>query len=184
MEQVLSNAEVAMKEHVVNLNHHLNTIRAGRANPAILDRVVVDYYGTPTPIQQMAAVSVAENRILVITPWDKSVVGEVEKALLKSNIGITPNNDGTNIRIAFPQPTEERRKELTREVRAHGEEAKVQVRNTRREANEALKKFEDTTGVSEDDIHRMEQEVQELTDKYIKEIDQVVENKEKEVMAI
>lgn len=182
LQNLLSNTEDNMKNEIEHLRGRLNSIRAGRANPAILDKVVVDYYGTPTPIQQMAAVSVAENRILVIQPWDKSALGEVEKAIIKADIGITPNNDGSVVRLVFPQPTEERRKELCRDVRAFGEQSKVAVREVRREANDVLRDAKDT--VSEDEVFRLENDVQELTDKYVKEIDKVTDAKEKEVLEI
>lgn len=184
MIDILKTTEDDMKEVIENLQGELTTIRAGRANPAILDRVTVDYYGTPTPIQQMASVSVAENRILVIQPWDKSAIGDIERALIKSDIGITPTNDGGIVRLVFPQPTEERRKELCKDVRSIGENHKVAIRGVRRDANDSLKKMKGQSEVSEDDIARNEEDVQELTDKYIKEIDKIVAAKEKEVLEI
>ena len=184
MKEIIKNTEDRMKKSIQAYQNELNTIRAGRANPAILDRVLVDYYGTPTRIDQMAAVSVAENRILVIQPWDKSVLGDIERALLTSDIGINPNNDGDVIRIVFPQPTEERRKELCKEVRTIAEEAKIAVRSIRRDSNDELKERKSSGDVSEDVIMRMENEVQEVTDKFVKEIDKIADAKEKEVLEI
>lgn len=181
MDTILTQAETEMKKAIDSLEHQYARIRAGRANPNIIDDVRVDYYGTPTPVQQMASVSVSESRTLVIEPWDKSVLGELEKALQAADLGINPANDGNLIRLNFPQPTEERRKELVREVKAIAEECKVMVRNARRDANNEIRELDD---VSEDDTHRMEEEVQELTDKFTKEIDQLAEAKEKEVMEI
>lgn len=184
MKEIIEKCETKMKQTMVALQNELNTIRAGRANPAILDRVQVDYYGTMTPIQQMAAVSVSENRILNIQPWDKGSIGDIERAILKSDIGISPANDGSIIRIVFPQPTEERRKELCKQVRAVAEESKIAVRNVRRDANEKLKDLKDAADISEDEIKRSEKEVQTLTDKYIEEVDSIASAKEKEVLEI
>lgn len=179
--EILDQAKEKMKKSVGVLEHEFTLIRAGRANPALLDRIMVDYYGTPTPIQQMAGISVSEARILVVQPWDKTTIGEIEKAIQKSDIGINPSNDGNVIRIAFPQPTEERRKELAKEVKKTAEEAKVAIRSIRRDANDLLKKLKD---VSEDDVKAGEKDVQNLTDKFTKEIDQMTGEKEKEVMTL
>ncbi len=159
-------------------------IRAGRANPAVLNKVTVDYYGTPTPIAQMAAISVAEARILLIQPWDKSTLGAIEKAIQTSDIGINPNNDGQAIRIAFPQLTEERRKEISKGIHKTAEESKVAIRSIRRDANEKFKQSKKANEVTEDDLKALEKEVQDLTDKYCKEIDKMAQAKEKEIMEI
>lgn len=159
------------------------TIRAGRANPHVLDKIKVDYYGTPTPIQQVGNITVPEARMIQIAPWEKSLIREIEKAIMASDIGITPNNDGSVIRLVFPELTEERRKDLVKEVKKKGEEAKVAVRNIRRDANDAFKKLAKTE-VSEDEIKDLEDSVQKLTDKFIKDIDKAVEDKSKEIMTV
>lgn len=159
------------------------TIRAGRANPHVLDKLKVDYYGTPTPIQQVGNITVPEARMIQIAPWEKSLIREIEKAIMSSDIGITPSNDGSVIRLVFPELTEERRKSLVKDVKKKGEDAKVAVRNIRREANDSFKKLAKTE-VSEDEIKDLEDSVQKLTDKFIKEIDQAIEEKSKEVMTV
>ena len=159
-------------------------IRAGRANPAVLDKLFVDYYGTPTPINQMAAVSVSEARVLVIQPWDRSTLKEIEKAILTSDIGINPNNDGTVIRLNFPPITEDRRKEICKDVRKLGEDSKVAIRSIRRDALEKFKAEKKNGTLTEDDLKAAEKDVQDLTDKYCKTIDTMVADKEKEVMSI
>ena len=161
----------------------LATIRAGRANPHVLDKLTVDYYGVPTPIQQAANISVPEPRMIQIQPWEKSMVKEIEKAILTSDIGINPTNDGTVIRLVFPELTEERRKELVKDVKKKGEGAKVAVRNIRRDANDAFKKMA-KEDVSEDEIKELEEKVQKLTDKFVKDIDAAVENKSKEILTV
>lgn len=161
----------------------LATIRAGRANPHVLDKLTVDYYGVPTPIQQAANISVSEPRMIQIQPWEKSMVKEIEKAILTSDIGINPTNDGSVIRLVFPELTEERRKELAKDVKKKGEQAKVAIRNIRRDGNDTFKKLKGTE-VSEDEIKDLEDELQKLTDKYIKDIDKAVEEKSKEVMTV
>ena len=158
-------------------------IRAGRANPHVLDKIKVDYYGTPTPIQQVANISVPEARLIQIQPWEKKLIREIEKAIQMSDIGINPTNDGSVIRLVFPELTEERRKELVKDVKKKGEAAKVAVRNIRRDGNDAFKKLKGTE-VSEDEIKDMEEDLQKLTDKYIKEVDKSVEAKSKEVMTV
>lgn len=158
-------------------------IRAGRANPHVLDKLRVDYYGTPTPIQQVGNVTVPEARIIQIAPWEKSLIKEIEKAIMTSDIGINPSNDGSVIRLVFPELTEDRRKDLAKEVKKKGEGAKVAVRNIRRDANDAFKKLKGSD-VSEDEIKELEDNVQKLTDKYIKEIDKAVEEKSKEIMTV
>lgn len=159
-------------------------IRAGRANPAVLDKIAVDYYGTPTPIGQMAAVSVSDARTLVIQPWDKSTMKSIEKAILSSDIGINPNNDGTAIRLNFPPLTEERRKEICKTISKEAEEGKVAIRSIRRDANDKFKAQKKTSEITEDDLKTLEKEMQDVTDKYIKDIDKMAAVKEKEIMEI
>ncbi len=159
------------------------TIRAGRANPHVLDKIKVDYYGTPTPIQQVGNISVPEPRMIQISPWEKSLIRDSEKAIMASDVGITPNNDGSVIRLVFPELTEERRKELVKDVKKKGEEAKVAIRNIRRDANDSFKKLAKEE-VSEDEIKDLEDDVQKLTDKYIKDIDKAVEEKSKEILTV
>ena len=159
------------------------TIRAGRANPHILDKLKVEYYGTPTPIQQVGNISVPEPRMIQIAPWEKSLIKEIEKAIMASDIGITPNNDGSVIRLVFPELTEDRRKELAKDIKKKGEDAKVAIRNIRRDGNDAFKKL-GKEEVSEDEIKTLEDELQKMTDKYIKEVDKLVEEKSKEIMTV
>ena len=159
------------------------TIRAGRANPNILNKLTVDYYGTPTPIQQVGNISVPEARMIVIQPWEKSMIKEIEKAINMSDIGINPTNDGQIVRLVFPELTEDRRKELVKDVKKKGEQAKVAVRNIRRDGNDAFKKLKGSD-VSEDEIKDLETELQKVTDKYIKEVDKAVDEKSKEVMTV
>ncbi|ADL33696.1 ribosome recycling factor Frr [Butyrivibrio proteoclasticus B316] len=165
------------------LREDLASIRAGRANPHVLDKIKVDYYGTPTPLQQVGNVSVPEARIIQIAPWDKTLIKDIEKAIMMSDLGITPSNDGTVIRLVFPELTEERRKQLTKDIRKKGEDAKVAVRNVRRDGNDAFKKLKGTE-VSEDEINDLNEELQKITDKFIKDIDVAVEEKNKEVMTV
>ena len=159
------------------------TIRAGRANPHVLDKVKVDYYGTPTSIQQVGNISVPEARMIQIAPWEKSLIKEIEKAILASDVGITPSNDGSVIRLVFPELTEERRKELSKDVKKKGEDAKVAVRNIRRDGNDAFKKLA-KEDISEDEIKDMEEQLQKMTDKFIKDIDAAIEEKSKEIMTV
>ena len=161
-----------------------SVIRAGRANPHVLDRIKVDYYGTPTPLQQVGNISVPEPRMLLIQPWDKSLIKKIEKAIMASDLGITPSNDGVSIRLVFPELTEERRKDLVKDVRKKGEAAKVAVRNIRRDANDALKKQNKAGEISEDTQKDLETKVQKLTDKYIKDIDKAVDEKSKEILTV
>ena len=165
------------------LREDLASIRAGRANPHVLDKIKVDYYGTPTPLQQVGNVSVPESRIIQIAPWDKTLIKDIEKAIMMSDLGITPSNDGTVIRLVFPELTEERRKQLTKDIRKKGEDAKVAVRNVRRDGNDAFKKLKGTE-VSEDEINDLNEELQKITDKFIKDIDVAVEEMNKEVMTV
>lgn len=159
------------------------TIRAGRANPHVLDKLKVDYYGTPTPIQQVGNITVPEARMIQIAPWEKSLIKEIEKAILASDIGITPSNDGNIIRLVFPELTEERRKSLAKDIKKKGEDCKVAIRNIRRDANDAFKKLAKSE-VSEDEIKDLEDAVQKLTDKYIKEVDKAIEEKSKEILTV
>ena len=176
--------ETKMTKTLESLDREYNGIRAGRANPHILDRLVVDYYGSPTPIQQVGNITVPEARIIMIQPWESKMIKEIEKAIMQSDIGINPSNDGKSIRLVFPELTEERRKELAKDVKKKGEAAKVAVRNIRRDANDALKKLEKAKEISEDEAADIEKEVQKLTDKYITEIDKAIDAKTKEVMTV
>ncbi|MBF0994265.1 MAG: ribosome recycling factor [Lachnospiraceae bacterium] len=183
MNERLTSYDEKMNKSVKFLGEELQGIRAGRANPHVLDKLRVDYYGTPTPIQQLANVSVPEARMIQIAPWDKKLIKDIEKAILASDIGITPSNDGTNIRLIFPELTEERRKQLSKEVRKKGEDAKIALRNIRRDGTDAFKKLKGSD-VSEDEIKDLEEELQKLTDRYVKEVDKSVEEKSKEIMTI
>lgn len=183
MNERLQVYEEKMKKSLASLEAELMTIRAGRANPNVLNKVMVDYYGTPTPIQQVGNVSVPEARMIVIQPWEKSMVKAIEKAINQSDIGINPTNDGQVVRLVFPELTEDRRKELVKDVKKKGEQAKVAVRNIRRDGNDALKKLKGTD-ISEDEIKDLEVELQKATDKYIKEVDKAVDVKSKEVMTV
>ena len=176
--------ESKMKKTLESLESSLDSVRAGRANPAVLSQIQVEYYGTPTPIQQIASVSVPDLRTLVIQPWDGSVLKGIEKAILASELGINPQNDGRVIRLVFPQLTEERRKELAKQVKKYGEEAKVAVRNIRRDAIEKFKKQQKASEITEDDYKNVEKEVQKLTDDYVKKVDDITDNKDKELLAI
>ena len=183
MNERLSIYSEKMQKTINNLDAELASIRAGRANPNVLNKLTVDYYGMPTPIQQVANISVPEARMIQIQPWEKKVIRDIEKAILISDIGINPTNDGSVIRLVFPELTEERRKELAKDVKKKGEAAKVAVRNIRRDGNDAFKKLKGTD-ISEDEIKDLEDELQKLTDKYIKEVDKAVEAKTKEVMTV
>ncbi|EFE92090.1 ribosome recycling factor [Oribacterium sp. oral taxon 078 str. F0263] len=167
-----------------NLMSELATIRAGRANPHVLDRITVDYYGTQTPLQQVGNISVPEARMLQIQPWDKGMLKEIEKAINLSDLGINPTNDGNTIRLVFPELTEERRRELTKEVKKKGEAAKVAIRNIRRDAMELAKKLEKNSEITEDDLSRQTKDIQDLTDHMIEKIDRSVEAKNKELMTV
>lgn len=180
---VLREAEDHMKKAIANLQKEFHAIRTGRANPALLDRVEVDYYGTPTPLKNLANISVQEGRTLVIQPYDKSVLKGIEKGIHEAELGLTATSDGTVCRIAIPPLTEERRKEMTKVVKKFGEEAKVAVRNVRRHALEELKKLK-SAQISEDEIKRQEDVLQKMTDKYVKEIDTLISAKEAEVMEV
>lgn len=181
---IIDVAKDKMGKTISVLLRDLSTLRAGRANPQVLDRILVDYYGSPTPINQMGNISSPEPRILMISVWDASALGAVEKAIQKSDLGINPNNDGKCIRLVFPELTEERRKELVKVVRKKGEEAKVAIRSIRRDANEQIKKQRKDSVITEDDQKIMEDSAQKLTDEKIKEIDKIIADKEKEILSV
>jgi len=181
---IIQDAKNRMLKAIDALRSELSTIRAGRANPSLLDRVQVEYYGVPTPLNQLANVSAPEARMLVIQPYDKTMMSEIERAILKADLGISPTNDGNVIRIAIPPLTEERRKDLVKQVKKAAEDAKVAVRNVRRDANDNLKKAEKAGEMTEDELRRHTEEVQKLTDENIANIDQVANNKEKEIMEV
>lgn len=183
MDERLKPYEEKMQKSYDFLVNDLGTIRAGRANPHVLDKIKVDYYGTPTPIQQVGNITVPEARILQIAPWEKSLIKEIEKAIMASDVGITPTNDGSLIRLVFPELTEERRKELVKDIKKRGEDNKVAIRNTRRDGNDALKKLAKTE-VSEDEIKELEEKLQKLTDKFIKDVDKLVDEKSKEILTV
>ncbi|MEK5324634.1 ribosome recycling factor [Aeribacillus sp. FSL M8-0254] len=182
--QVLSQAKEKMEKALSAFKRELAGVRAGRANASLLDKIQVDYYGVPTPVNQLASISTPEARLLVVQPYDKSTIGEVEKAILKSDLGLTPTSDGSVIRITIPPLTEERRKELTKVVRKYSEDAKVAVRNIRRDANDELKKLEKAGDITEDELRGFQDDVQKLTDEYIKKIDSATKEKEKEIMEV
>ena len=181
---MLKQYEEKMEKSLDNLVAEFSAIRAGRANPHILDKLRVDYYGSPTPIQQVANVTVPEARSILITPWEASLVKEIEKAIINSDLGVMPNNDGKSVRINFPELTEERRKELVKDVKKKGEAAKVAIRNIRRDANDAFKKQNKANEISEDELKNLEDKVQKLTDKYIAEIDKAIDVKSKEILTV
>ena len=184
MDARLNQYDEKMSKSVEALVTEYAAIRAGRANPHILDKLKVDYYGTPTPFQQVANISVPEARMLQIQPWEASLIKEIEKAILNSDLGLVPNNDGKVVRIVFPELTEDRRKELVKDVKKKAENAKVAVRNIRRDANDAFKKQNKANEISEDETKQLEAEIQKLTDKYIAEIDDTMESKSKEIMTV
>ena len=184
MDERIKAYETKMSKSYDSLLKDFGTIRAGRANPHVLDKITVDYYGTPTPLQQVGNITVPEARMLVIQPWEKKLIKEIEKAIMVSDIGINPSNDGSCIRLVFPELTEDRRKELAKDVKKKGEAAKVAVRNIRRDANDALKKMGKAGDVSEDEIKDLETQVQKLTDKYIADVDAAVAEKTKEIMTV
>ena len=184
MDSRLTEYDKKMSKTIDHLNSDFMTIRAGRANPHVLDKIKIDYYGTPTPVQQVGNISIPEPRLIQIQPWEKSLLKEIEKAIQTSDIGINPTNDGNVIRLVFPELTEERRKELVKEVKKKGEADKVAIRNIRRDGNDAFKKLAKSEDVSEDDIKQLEEELQKLTDKYIKQVDQMVEEKSKDILTV
>lgn len=182
--QVISSTKERMTKATQSLTRELASIRAGRANASLLDRIQIDYYGAPTPINQLAGVSVPEPRMLMIQPYDRSVLGEIEKAILKSDIGITPTNDGSVIRLIIPQLTEERRKDLVKQVKKEAEDSKVAIRNIRRDANDELKKLEKNGEITEDGLRGFADNIQKLTDEFIAKVDTIVKEKEKEILEV
>ncbi len=184
MQEVFDFANEKMEKSLTALHNEFATMRAGRASASLLDKVSVDYYGVPTPVQQMAAVSVSEGRILVIQPWDVSTISTIEKAIQASDLGVNPQDDGKVIRLIFPPLTEEKRKALAKDVSKYGEEAKVAVRSVRRDCIDKLKKLKKDSEITEDDLHSGEEKIQKITDKFIERIDEMVEEKEKDIMAI
>lgn len=184
MKEVMNTAKEKMQKTVNVLDKDFAAIRAGRANPNVLDKVTVDYYGTPTPIGQMATVSVAEARVLTIQPWDKTQLKPIEKAIQASDIGINPTNDGSMLRLTFPQLTEERRKEIVKDIKKMGEESKVAIRSIRRDTMDKYKTMKKNSEITEDDLKDCEEQVQKIHDKFIKNIDELVATKEKEILSI
>lgn len=184
IKDVVKELEEKMNKTVSVLKEEFNSIRAGKANPQLLDRVTVDYYGSPTPIKSMASVSAPEPRMLLVQPYDASVIKEIEKAIMIADLGFNPSNDGKVIRIMVPAPTEERRKELSKTAKKSGEDAKIALRNERRTANELIKKLNKSGDITEDDVKSGEADVQKLTDKYVKLVDELIEQKEKEILEV
>lgn len=184
MEEVKKNLEEKSKKSISVLKEDLNTVRAGRANPSLLDKVMVDYYGSPTPLKNLANIAVPDPRTLLITPFDPKSISEIEKGINVANIGINPSNDGKCVRLVVPQVTEERRKELTKTVKKMGEDSKIAIRNIRRDANDELKKREKAHEITEDELKKALDDIQKATDKTIKEIDEIVAAKEKEIMEV
>ncbi len=181
---MLTQYEEKMTKTVENLEGEYATIRAGRANPNILNKIKVEYYGVPTPMQQLANITVPEARTLMIAPWEQSLVKAIEKAILNSDLGLTPNNDGKNIILNFPELTEERRKEIVKDIKKKGENAKVAIRNVRRDANDAIKKMEKAGDISEDELKTNEDKIQKMTDKYVGLIDKAIEKKSTEILTV
>ena len=184
MKEVVKQFEEKMAKSIEVLQEDFASIRAGRANPHLLDKIKVDYYGTPTPIQQVGNISVPEARIILITPWEKSLLKELERSINQADIGINPTNDGTAIRLVFPELTEERRKDLAKDIKKKGEETKVAIRNVRRDAVDKIKKMEKASEITEDDLKDGEDHIQKITDDAIKKVDSVVDNKTKEIMTV
>lgn len=184
VDEMLSNGKEKMEKAINALKKEYGSVRTGRANPLILDKVIVDYYGVPTPLRQMSQVSVQDGQTLVITPYDKSILKEIEKAMIKAELGITPNSDGIVIRLTFPPLTEDRRKEICKDVKKTAEEAKVAIRNIRRDMTDDLKKIEKEENLPEDAVKDTQDQIQKITDKYVKNIDEIASEKEKEVMTV
>ncbi len=182
--EVVKDAKERMTKGIEALSRELAKLRAGRANPALLDRVMVEYYGADTPLNQLATISVPEARLLTVQPFDKSSINDIERAIQKADLGLTPSNDGNLIRISIPPLTEERRKELVKLVKRSAEDAKVAIRNIRRDANDECKKLEKNSEITEDELHRLTDEIQKLTDSFIAQADEVADNKEKEIMEV
>ena len=184
VKEIIANNEERLEKSIAALKREFGSLRAGRATPSLLDKVMVDYYGTPTPVNQVAKVSVPGPRMILITPWEKSLMHDIEKAIMKSDLGLSPNSDGTAIRLSIPQLTQERRQELVKTVGKKAEEAKVAIRNIRRDGNDAIKKLEKAKEITEDDSKKGQESVQKLVDKYIKTVDTLREAKEKEIMEV
>ena len=184
VKEIIASNEERLEKSIAALKREFGSLRAGRATPSLLDKVMVDYYGTPTPVNQVAKVSVPEPRMIMITPWEKSLMHDIEKAIMKSDLGLSPNSDGTAIRLSIPQLTQERRQELVKTVSKKAEEAKVAIRNIRRDGNDAIKKLEKAKEITEDDSKKGQESVQKLVDKYIKTVDTLREAKEKEIMEV
>ena len=184
IKEILSTAQTKMQKTIEVLRVDLASARAGRASVSLLDKVMVEYYGTPTPVNQVASVTVPEPRMIVIQPWEKNLLKDIERAIMKSDLGLNPNSDGSVIRLNLPQLTEERRKELVKTVHKKAEDARVSIRNLRREANDSVKKAEKAKEITEDEAKKANDDIQKMTDKFIKEVDTVMEHKEKEVMEI
>ncbi|MFT8321465.1 MAG: ribosome recycling factor [Bacillus sp. (in: firmicutes)] len=182
--QVISQTKEKMNKAIQSYSRELASIRAGRASASLLDRITVDYYGAPTPVNQLAGISVPEARLLVIQPYDKTALGDIEKAILKSDIGLNPSNDGSVIRLSIPMLTEERRKELVKNVKKESEEAKVAIRNIRRDGNDDLKKLEKSGEITEDDLRGYNDDIQKLTDEFISKVDTLTKEKEKEILEV
>ncbi|MCP3762022.1 ribosome recycling factor [Domibacillus sp. A3M-37] len=183
-QEIMNQSKEKMQKAIGAFNRELASIRAGRASANVLDRITIDYYGTPTPVNQLASINIPEARLLTITPYDKSSMGDIEKALMKSDLGLTPSNDGSIIRLNFPALTEERRKELAKLVKKEAEEAKVAIRNIRRDANDDLKKSEKNGDLTEDDLRGYTEDVQKQTDDYIRKVDEIAKEKEQEIMEV
>jgi len=182
--QLFEQGEEKMAKTIAGTKKEFLSIRTGRANPLILDKISVEYYGTPTPLRQLCTVNVHDGQTLVITPYDKTALAGIEKSILKSDLGVTPNSDGICIRLTFPQPTEERRKELVKTVKKLGEEGKIAIRNIRRDLTDTLKKLEKSDNIPEDEVKKAQDKIQKITDKYIKDLEDIVVEKEKEVLSI
>lgn len=181
---VKSNASAGMTKALESFKRDLSKVRTGRASLSLLDDIKVDYYGTPTPLNQVGSMAVPEPRLITIQPWEKNLIGEIEKAILKADLGLNPNSDGQIIRLVFPPLTEERRKEMVKQVKRMGEDAKVGIRNARREANDTLKRLEKDKDITEDDLKRGEKEIQDVTDEFVSRVDRVIEEKEKDLMEL
>ena len=184
VKEILASEEDRMKKSLEAVKREFGSLRAGRATPSLLDKVMVEYYGTPTPVNQVAKVTVPEPRMIIIQPWEKSILHEIEVAIMKSDLGLSPNSDGTAIRLSIPQPTQERRKEIVKTVNKKAEEAKVALRNIRRDSNEAIKKLEKAKEITEDESKKAQEDVQKMVDKYIKMVDSARTAKEQEVMEV
>lgn len=184
MNSKIEQFENKMKKSLESLNEEYSTIRAGRANPHLLDKIKVDYYGTPSSLQSVANISVPEARVIQIQPWESSLIKEIEKAIMQSDLGVTPNNDGKIIRLVFPELTEDRRKELVKDVKKKGENTKIAIRNVRRDANDVFKKQNKASEISEDELKSLEDQVQKITDKYITEVDKTIDSKSKEILTV